>query len=114
MACPELGRGAAGRPAGAIAAARCARAGTAFWKGWPLAVAPPGASIVTLVMLVTFVTRVSLIVVLWLLTSTLPRTRMPTLTTGGALTTTAGGVPRGAGTMRPAREPGGGGTNTPC
>ena len=39
---------------------------------------------------------------------------MPTLVTGGALVTTAGGVPMGAGTMRPGLEPGGGGTNTPC
>jgi hypothetical protein len=36
------------------------------------------------------------------------------LTTGGALTTTAGGVPIGAGMMMPGREPGGGGMNTPC
>ncbi len=106
-----MGCGAAGRPAGASEAARWPRAGTEFWNAWPLAVAPAGASIVTLVTLVMLVT---LLMLLWLLTSTLPCTRMPTLTTGGALTTTAGGVPMGAGTMRPWREPGGGGTNTPC
>ena len=31
----------------------------------------------------------------------------------GAPVTTAGGVPMGAGTIRPRAEPGGGGTNTP-
>src|SRR6202012_6074549 len=109
--CPDVAGGAGGRPAGARPAARCARAGTEFWNAWPLAVAPAGASIVPLV---TFVMLVTLLVVLCLLTSTLPRTRMHTLPTAGALTTTAGGVPIGAGTMMPAREPGGGGTKMPC
>ena len=61
-----------------------------------------------------FVMLVMLFVTLWLLFSTLPFTRMPTFTTGGAPTTTRGGVPMGAGTMMPGREPGGGGMNTPC
>ena len=39
--------------------------------------------------------------------------RIPTPMTGGAPMTTAGGVPMGAGTMRPYLEPGGGGTKTP-
>ena len=39
---------------------------------------------------------------------------MPVRMTGGALTTTAGGVPIGAGTMMPWRDPGGAGTKLPC
>ena len=39
---------------------------------------------------------------------------MPGRTTGGALSTTAGGVPTGQGTITPGWEPGGGGTKTPC
>ena len=75
IACCELGRGAAGRPAAARLAASAARAGTEFWNARPLAVEPAGASTVTLAPL-------------RLLASTLPRTRMPTLTMAGALTTT--------------------------
>ncbi len=45
---------------------------------------------------------------------TLPRTLMPTFITGGALTTTAGGVPTGAGMMMPGRDPGGGGMKIPA
>jgi hypothetical protein len=78
----------------------------------PPAVAPGGATIVTLVTLtfVTLVTRVLLTVVLLMVVLL---TRMPTFTAGGALTITAGGVPIGAGTTMPKRDPGGGGTNTP-
>jgi hypothetical protein len=39
--------------------------------------------------------------------------RIPLLMIGGALVTTAGGVPRGAGTTRPRRDPGGAGTKIP-
>src|SRR5215472_10068180 len=48
-----------------------------------------------------------------LVTLTLLVTRMPTATTGGALVTTAGAVPTGAGTMMPRRDPGGAGTKQP-
>lgn len=68
-------------------------------KACPLAVAAAGATIVTFVMLVTCVTLFVM--------------RMPTLTTAGALVTTAGAVPIGAGMMMPAREPGGAGTKQP-
>ncbi|RTL22256.1 MAG: hypothetical protein EKK52_06740 [Burkholderiales bacterium] len=90
-----------------MAAARWAWVGALPWKARPLAVALAGATTVTLVTLVMWFTTV----VLWL--SILVCTRMPTLVTGGALMTTAGGVPSGAGTTRPGREPGGGGTKTP-
>ncbi len=106
----DCGRGAVGRAPGATGGGRCGSAATACWKPRPLAVAVGGATIVTLRTLVMFVTLVTL----WLLFSTLPFTRMPTLITGGAPITTDGGVPIGAGTMMPGREPGGGGMNTPC
>src|SRR2546429_464240 len=67
---------------------------------------------VTLVTLVTFVTLLMLVLVLRMLV-TLVVTRMPTATTGGALVTTAGAVPTGAGTMMPTRDPGGAGTKQP-
>src|SRR5437588_11149671 len=89
------------------AAARCGAAGTEELKVRPFAVAVGGATMVTLV---TFVTLVML--VLWMLV-TFVVTRMPTATTGGALVTTAGAVPTGAGMMMPRREPGGAGTKQP-
>jgi hypothetical protein len=70
-----------------------------------VAVAPGGAVIVTFllmfVMLVTFVVLVMFVM------------RMPVLMIGGALVTTAGAVPMGAGTTSPRRDPGGAGTKTP-
>src|SRR6202035_5244611 len=93
------------------AAARCAWAGTEVLTAWPFAVALGGATIVTLVIFVTFLTLVTLfvtlfvvlliVVLLWmfvlfmfvLFTFTLFVTRMPTVTTGGAPVTTAGAVP---------------------
>jgi hypothetical protein len=65
---------------------------------------------VTLVTLVMFVTLLVLVVLPLL---TLRWMCMPGWMTGGALVTTAGGVPTGAGMMIPGREPGGGGTKTP-
>src|SRR5213080_2884718 len=94
------------------AAARCGAAGTVELKARPLAVAAGGATMVTLVTLVTFVTLLMLVLVLRMLV-TLVVTRMPTATTGGALVTTAGAVPTGAGTMMPTRDPGGAGTKQP-
>src|SRR5437016_13151158 len=97
------------------AAARCGAAGTVELKARPLAVAAGGATMVTfvtLVTLVTFVTLLMLVLVLRMLV-TLVVTRMPTATTGGALVTTAGAVPTGAGTMMPRRDPGGAGTKQP-
>src|SRR5438552_336771 len=91
------------------AAARCGAAGTVELKARPLAVAAGGATLVTLV---TFVTLLMLVLVLRMLV-TLVVTRMPTATTGGALVTTAGAVPTGAGTMMPTRDPGGAGTKQP-
>src|SRR6266566_1650124 len=88
------------------AAARCGAAGTVELKARPLAVAAGGAT------MVTFVTLLMLVLVLRMLV-TLVVTRMPTATTGGALVTTAGAVPTGAGTMMPRREPGGAGTKQP-
>ena len=67
-----------------------------------------------MVTLRTLVMLVMLLVTLWLFFSTLPFTRMPTLITAGAPMTTDGGVPIGAGTMMPGRDPGGGGMKTPC
>ncbi len=107
----ERGVGAVGRTPAATIGGRCGSAATACWKPRPFAVAVLGATIVTLR---TFVMLVTLFVTLWLLFSTLPFTRMPTLITGGAPMTTDGGVPIGAGTMMPGRDPGGGGMNTPC
>ena len=108
--CPKVG----------MAAARCEAAGTSPWKALPSAVDPGGATIVTLVMLVTLRTLLTFVVLftvllmtVWLICVVLFWMRMPMLVTGGALTTTAGGVPIGAGTMRPGRDPGGDGTNTP-
>ena len=72
--------------------------------GRPVWVTPGGARTVTLVIFVTLVVLEMFVVCL---------ITIPGRTTGGALTTTAGGVPTGAGTMIPVREPGGGGTNTP-
>src|SRR5947207_15587671 len=96
------------------AAARCGAAGTVELKARPLAVAAGGATMVTLVTLVTFVTLLMLVLVLVLrMLVTLVVTRMPTATTGGALVTTAGAVPTGAGTMMPTRDPGGAGTKQP-
>jgi len=43
----------------------------------------------------------------------LPWMLIPAFTTGGALMTMAGGVPSGADTMTPGRDPGGGGTKIP-
>jgi hypothetical protein len=40
-------------------------------------------------------------------------TRIPEFLKGGAAVSTAGAVPIGAGTITPAREPGGAGMNTP-
>src|SRR5437588_8809860 len=97
------------------AAARCGAAGTVELKARPLAVAAGGATMVTfvtLVTLVTFVTLLMLVLVLRMLV-TLVVTRMPTATTGGALVTTAGAVPTGAGMMMPTRDPGGAGTKQP-
>src|ERR1700751_5831704 len=97
-----------------MAGARCSCAGTEVFTACPLAVAPAGATIVTRVTLVTFVTLVTLLLMtVVLLLFTLFVIRIPTLTTGGALVTTAGAVPIGAGTMIPCREPGGGGTKIP-
>src|SRR5205823_8578604 len=94
------------------AAARCGAAGRVEWKGRPLAVAAGGATMVTLVTWVTFVTLLMLVLVLRMLV-TLVVTRMPTATTGGALVTTAGAVPTGAGMMMPTRDPGGAGKKQP-
>jgi hypothetical protein len=70
---------------------------------------------VTLVTLLTIVVRLLLMLVVFEMFPLLMLLVMcmPTLTTGGALVTTDGAVPMGAGTMRPTREPGGGGTKTP-
>src|SRR5438874_2838391 len=97
------------------AAARCGAAGTVELKARPLAVAAGGATMVTFVTLVTLVTFVTLLVLVLVLRMlvTLVVTRMPTATTGGALVTTAGAVPTGAGTMMPTRDPGGAGTKQP-
>src|SRR5437763_3286468 len=97
------------------AAARCGGAGTVELKARPLAVAAGGATMVTFVTLVTLVTFVTLLVLVLVLRMlvTLVVTRMPTATTGGALVTTAGAVPTGAGTMMPTRDPGGAGTKQP-
>ena len=99
------------------AAARCGAAGTVELKARPLAVAAGGATMVTFVTLVTLVTFVTLLVLVLVLVLrmlvTLVVTRMPTATTGGALVTTAGAVPTGAGTMMPTRDPGGAGTKQP-
>jgi hypothetical protein len=64
-----------------------------------VAVADAGAMIVTLRTFVTLLTIVVLLVTRLLLL--LPSIRMPVLMTGGAPTTTAGGVPIGAGTIKP-------------
>src|SRR5437763_13431507 len=100
------------------AAARCGAAGTVELKARPLAVAAGGATMVTFVTLVTLVTFVTLLVLVLVLVLrmlvTLVVTRMPTATTGGALVTTAGAVPTGAGTMMPRSDPGGAGTKQPA
>ena len=90
------------------AAARCGAAGTIVLKARPFFVAPGGATMVTLVTRVTLVTFVTLLTV-----DTLFVMRMPGAMTAGALVTTAGAVPTGAGMMMPAREPGGAGTKQP-
>src|ERR1700679_3647705 len=61
----DCGVGAVGRAPAGPCGGRCGSAATACWKPWPLAVAVDGATIVTLR---TFV----MLVVLWLLFSTLP------------------------------------------
>jgi hypothetical protein len=68
-----------------------------------------------IVTLVTFVTLVTLVVLrlITVLLVTFEVMRIPTAMTGGALVTTAGDVPIGAGTMIPGREPGGAGTKQP-
>jgi hypothetical protein len=85
----------------------------AFTATW-FAVALAGATIVTLliVVLLIVVLLIVVLVILVLLIFVL-LIRIPTPMTGGAPMTTAGGVPIGAGTMRPNLEPGGGGTKTP-
>ncbi len=105
---------------GGCAAARCACAGTETFTARWSAVEPGGATIVTLVtLLTTVVLRLLTIVVLLTLLVlrsmfvTFVATRMPGAMIGGAPVTTAGGVPTGAITIKPRREPGGGGTNTP-
>ena len=60
----DAGDGAAALNMGRCAAARCAAVGTCASNACPEAVAPAGATIVTLVMFVTFVTRLLTIVVL--------------------------------------------------
>ena len=104
---------------GGNAAARWACAGTDAFTALPVAVALAGATTVTLVtfvilvMFVTLVVLVVLVVLLTLFVVLLMFTRMPTATTGGALVTTAGLIPIGAGMMIPNREPGGAGMKTP-
>lgn len=114
----ETGAGAGVRTTGGKAAASCAWAGTEVLTACPEAVALGGATIVTLVTFVTLFTMVVRLLLIFVVFEMLPLftllvMRIPTLTTGGALVTTDGAVPTGAGMMRPAREPGGGGTNTP-
>jgi hypothetical protein len=104
------GTGACAFTTDCIDAARCACAGTEVFTALPLIVAEGGATIVTFV---TFVTLVTFVTFLLLTLVTFAVMRMPTAMTGGALVTTAGGVPIGAGTMIPGREPGGGGTKQP-
>jgi hypothetical protein len=98
MGFDDDGAGACTLTTGGSAAARLARAGTDAFTALPVAVALAGAMIVTL--LVTFVLLMLM--------------RMPTAMTGGALVTTAGAVPIGAGMMIPNREPGGAGMKTPA
>jgi len=106
----ETGTGAGALTMGVIEAARCACDDTDEFTARPEAVALAGAMMVTFV---TFVTLVTFVTFRLFTTVLLFVMCMPTLTTGGALVTTAGGVPIGAGTIMPGREPGGGGTNTP-
>jgi hypothetical protein len=105
----EAGAGAGTRTTGVCAAARCATAGTVVFTATWVAVALAGASMVTWLIVVLLMV-VLLIVVLLMVVLLI---RIPTATTGGAPITTAGGVPIGAGTIRPYAEPGGGGTKTP-
>src|SRR2546430_1140966 len=88
------GRRRAPRPAGRNDA--IGRTGAITWTGRPDSVTPAGANTRTLLTTFTLFTVTCC-------------TNMPGRTMGGALTTTAGWVPMGAGTMMPAREPGGGG-----
>jgi hypothetical protein len=60
----------------------------------------------TLTLLIVVLLMVVLLIVVLVM-------RMPVLITGGAPITTCGLVPKGAGTIRPKREPGGGGTKMP-
>src|ERR1700721_2950412 len=116
MGLEDCGVGACTLTTGGNAAARCACAGTDASTALPLAVALAGATIVTFVTFVTFLMLVTFVVVLRilvLLTLLLILIRMPTAMTGGALVTTAGAVPIGAGIIIPKRDPGGAGTNTP-
>ena len=110
MGFDDDGAGACTLTTGGSAAARLARAGTDAFTALPVAVALAGAMIVTL--LVMFVTFVMLVVLLTFVLLMLMR--MPTAMTGGALVTTAGAVPIGAGMMIPNREPGGAGMKTPA
>src|ERR1700722_15289587 len=115
MGLADTGVGACTLTTGGSAAARCACAGTDVSTALPLAVALAGATIVTLVTFVTFLMLVTFVVVLRILVVLLLLIliRMPTAMTGGALVTTAGAVPIGAGIIIPKRDPGGAGTNTP-
>jgi len=94
----ERSGGGATETTGCSEAACCGAAGMAALTGRPSRVTPAGANTST----DGAPTR-----------ETLGRITIPGRTTGGALTTTEGGVPTGAGTMIPAWEPGGAGTNTP-
>jgi hypothetical protein len=109
MGLADDGVGACTLTTGGNAAASWAFAGTDAFTATPVAVALAGATIVTL--LVTFVMFVTLVVLLMFVLLML--IRMPTAMTGGALVTTAGAVPMGAGIMIPKREPGGAGMKTP-
>jgi len=114
MGLEDCGVGACTLTTGGNAAARCACAGTDAFTALPLAVALAGATIVTLVTFVMLVTLVVVLRILVLLTLLLLiLMRMPTAMTGGALVTTAGAVPIGAGIIIPKRDPGGAGINTP-
>ena len=103
LAPDDVGTGANALTTGCIAAANCACAGTDALTAWPLAVAFAGATIVTFVTFVTFVTLATFVVLLLMFVELLLAmlTCMPTLMMGGALVTTAGDVPMGAGTIRP-------------
>jgi len=92
----ETGCGASTLTTGRWAAARYDWLGTVELNACPVAVAPGGATIVTFVTLVTLLLTVLLLLLMFV---TLLFMRIPVFITGGALVTTAGGVPIGAGTM---------------